>query len=219
MSEPKPTPPSLGPQDSDRATAASSAPSRRKRGGQPGNQNFKGHRLSEKSRQAISAALAGNQNYKGHRHSEKSRQAISAALAGNQNFKGHRHSEKSRQAISAALAGNQNAKGGPGGHGPSGPANGNWVHGGYAAPEQPLVTIEDVIADLVHRQKGIAAVLDQSEDVESLIRAFTLYSQNASRLGRLLRDQRALSGAAADGIAGAIAQALDEINSELGVDV
>ena len=173
MSEPKPTPPSLGPQDSDRATAASSAPSRRKRGGQPGNQNFKGHRLSEKSRQAISAALAGNQN----------------------------------------------AKGGPGGHGPSGPANGNWVHGGYAAPEQPLVTIEDVIADLVHRQKGIAAVLDQSEDVESLIRAFTLYSQNASRLGRLLRDQRALSGAAADGIAGAIAQALDEINSELGVDV
>ena len=37
------------------------------------------------------------------------------------------------------------------------------------------------------------------------------------RVARLLRDQRALSGAAADGIAGAIATALDELTSELGV--
>ncbi len=35
-----------------------------------------------------------------------------------------------------------------------------------------------------------------------------------SRLGRLLRDRRALSGDAADGISDAIAKALDELGSE-----
>ena len=48
---------------------------------------------------------------------------------------------------------------------------------------------------------------------------FALHGLNASRLGRLLRDQRALSGEAADGIAGAIAQALDELSSELGAEL
>jgi hypothetical protein len=46
-----------------------------------------------------------------------------------------------------------------------------------------------------------------------------LYGQLVSRLGRLMRDQRALSGKAADGIAGAIAQALDELSTELGADL
>ena len=38
-------------------------------------------------------------------------------------------------------------------------------------------------------------------------------------VARLLRDQRALSGEAADGIAGAIAQALDELGTEWGIEL
>jgi hypothetical protein len=34
-----------------------------------------------------------------------------------------------------------------------------------------------------------------------------------------MRDQRALSGAAADGISGAIAQALDELSTHMGVEL
>jgi hypothetical protein len=50
-----------------------------------------------------------------------------------------------------------------------------------------------------------------------LARLLALHGQNASRIGRLLRDQRALSGAAADGLLEAIAKALDEISTELGI--
>jgi hypothetical protein len=49
------------------------------------------------------------------------------------------------------------------------------------------------------------------------MKLFSLHGQNASRLGRLLRDQRALSGQAADGLLDAIGKALDEISTELGV--
>lgn len=55
--------------------------------------------------------------------------------------------------------------------------------------------------------------------VDELRHLLRIHGQNASRLGRLLRDQRALSGEAADGISGAVAQALDELSNELGVDL
>ena len=38
-------------------------------------------------------------------------------------------------------------------------------------------------------------------------------------IGRLLRDKRALSGEAADGLAGAISQAIDELSVEWGIDL
>jgi hypothetical protein len=50
-------------------------------------------------------------------------------------------------------------------------------------------------------------------------RLATLALAGARTVARLLRDQRALSGEAADGIAGAIAQALDELGTELGLDL
>ena len=43
--------------------------------------------------------------------------------------------------------------------------------------------------------------------------------QATRTVARLLRDKRALSGEAADGIASAIAQALDELSTEWGVDL
>jgi hypothetical protein len=87
--------------------------------------------------------------------------------------------------------------------------------------------IEDLINDLVAKQQALSALIDgfleeevQSPDslsVQALGRLMALHSQNASRLGRLLRDKRALSGEAADGIAAAMAQAMDELRNEWGV--
>jgi hypothetical protein len=56
----------------------------------------------------------------------------------------------------------------------------------------------------------------EPEDYSDLL---ALYGQLLSRLGRLMRDQRALSGEAADGISGAIGQALDELSTHLGVEL
>ncbi len=90
-------------------------------------------------------------------------------------------------------------------------------HGAYSAPAAPAATIDDAIKQLLDCQDRIAHALDENElDTETQIRAFGLMAANTRRLGRLLRDQRALSGQAADGIAGAIAQALDELSNELG---
>ena len=52
---------------------------------------------------------------------------------------------------------------------------------------------------------------------EELVKIASLVVAGARTIGRLLRDQRALSGGAADGMAGAIGQALDELGSEWGL--
>ena len=50
-------------------------------------------------------------------------------------------------------------------------------------------------------------------------RLFGLSLQATRTIARLLRDKRALTGEAADGISGAIAQALDELSTEWGIDL
>jgi hypothetical protein len=84
-----------------------------------------------------------------------------------------------------------------------------------------LTKIEAVIADLAERQAQLADYLTRrltaGTDLTEVARLFALHGQNASRLGRLLRDQRALSGASADGLLAAIGQALDELSTELGI--
>ena len=97
------------------------------------------------------------------------------------------------------------------------------THGAYARPsgQHNLTTIEGVVQDLAERQARLTEFLERAlaegGDVIEVARVFALHGQNASRLGRLLRDQRALSGGSADGLLGAIAQALDELSTELGV--
>lgn len=84
-----------------------------------------------------------------------------------------------------------------------------------------LADIESVLADLAGKQLMLSQYIDdQIADgigIDKLTRLLTLHSQTASRLGRLLRDRRALVGEAADGMADAIAKALDELSNELGV--
>ena len=107
------------------------------------------------------------------------------------------------------------------------PGNRNALkHGFYAQPTHPLTSIVDIIADLAAKQIALSnhiddllSTTDDLPNMVDLVKLFSLHGQNASRLGRLLRDQRALSGAASDGIAGAIAQALDELSTELGTDL
>jgi hypothetical protein len=104
------------------------------------------------------------------------------------------------------------------------------AHGGRRAaqpkPEDIPDTIDLVIHDLASKQRKLSDYIEvyteadpKNLSVRDLARLFQIHGQNASRIGRLLRDQRALSGEATDGIAGAIAQALDELATELGTDL
>jgi len=111
-----------------------------------------------------------------------------------------------------APAGNQNAR----------------SHGFYVNEVAPLPDPDDVpdsiagvIHDLAVKQARLSKHINghlESYDIDVLARLLQLHAQTASRLGRLLRDQRALSGEAADGISAAIAQALDELSTELGTN-
>lgn len=92
------------------------------------------------------------------------------------------------------------------------------THGQYAQPAQ-METIDDVIADALRRQTELSTYIDAHHadmNVTELLHLFGVHGQNASRLGRLLRDARALSGASADGLLDAIGKALDEIGTEIG---
>jgi hypothetical protein len=101
-------------------------------------------------------------------------------------------------------------------HGESTPGASTLLSAGH-----DLTTIEGVIADLAERQARLTAYLEQvlteGGDIAEVAKVFALHGQNASRLGRLLRDKRALSGASADGLLDAIGKALDEISTELGI--
>lgn len=55
--------------------------------------------------------------------------------------------------------------------------------------------------------------------IENLVALAKVLTTGTGRVSRLLRDRRILSGEAADSLAGAIAAALDEISTELGIDV
>ena len=84
------------------------------------------------------------------------------------------------------------------------------------------LVIEDVISDLAVKQAWLSDYIEHHLDDLScamLVRLLNLHGQNASRLGRLLRDQHALSGEAADGISAAIDQAMVELSVILGTDL
>ena len=91
-------------------------------------------------------------------------------------------------------------------------------------PAEALETIEGIIADLAEKQSRLSQLIeDELVEEESGLNAirwlFAVHGQNASRLGRLLRDKRALSGAAADGVEDSISEALDELSKDFGVEL
>jgi hypothetical protein len=82
-----------------------------------------------------------------------------------------------------------------------------------------LASIDEVINDLLAKQERLSALLDTTEEVGDLIKLFALHSQNASRLGRLLRDRQALNETPTEGLLAVIDQALDELSRELGLEL
>jgi hypothetical protein len=89
---------------------------------------------------------------------------------------------------------------------------------------EALETIEGIIADLAEKQRQLSKLIDdelvEEESGLNVIRwLFAVHGQNANRLGRLLRDRRALSGAAADGVEDAVSEALDELSKDFGVEL
>ena len=57
----------------------------------------------------------------------------------------------------------------------------------------------------------------QEPDGALQVKVAAALTAGLGRVARLLRDQRALTGQAGDGLAAAVAQALDELASEMGV--
>ena len=88
------------------------------------------------------------------------------------------------------------------------------THGFYSVIK--LSGIDDVVDDLMQKQEQLSAyIAEHAADLESddLVKLLALSAQNASRLGRLLRDKRMLSGDTTDGLIRAINRVLDEINT------
>ena len=92
-------------------------------------------------------------------------------------------------------------------------------------PDEPgpdLDTIDDIYDDLARKQSRLSAYIDKhlkEMDAFVVARLLTLHAQTATRLANILRDRAALDGPDAGGITDAIAQALDELSEELGVDL
>ena len=77
--------------------------------------------------------------------------------------------------------------------------------------------MDDVIADLQAKIERISDMIDRTEEPQEVKALFALYAQSTNRLGRLLRDKRALGGESADSLMEVIGKALDEISTELGI--
>jgi hypothetical protein len=81
-----------------------------------------------------------------------------------------------------------------------------------------------IVLDLLAKQNRLSRYIDQhlgddGTPLPELARLLAIHSQNASRLGRLLRDKRVLSDGAADAMTAAIDQALDELSAEWDIEL
>lgn len=92
-------------------------------------------------------------------------------------------------------------------------------HGFYQKSEvsSQIPDIDVLIADLQARMGKVADYMDEADSSEEMLKAFNLYAQATSRMGRLLRDKQALggNGSALD----ALDSALDELKDELGIEL
>jgi hypothetical protein len=62
-------------------------------------------------------------------------------------------------------------------------------------------------------------MLDQTEDVDSFLSLFAVYSWSAAHLGRLVREKPLLPDDPDANLMSVVDQALDEMGSELGIDL
>lgn len=84
------------------------------------------------------------------------------------------------------------------------------------------IQIDDLIADLAAKQTRLSQYLDhcwQDPETAHLDRLLAVYSQNATRLGRLLRHRYAIYGPPPDPFQLVFNQALDMLGEEYGIDL
>lgn len=104
------------------------------------------------------------------------------------------------------------------------PGNKNRLtHGYYSQPVKSLNSLDDIITDMLEKQSQLTSYIEEHANLADIpttemVTLLQLLGQNATRIGRLLRDQRALSGDSADGLLAAIGTAIDEIATELGLE-
>lgn len=85
-------------------------------------------------------------------------------------------------------------------------------------PSDPSkVTIDGAIAGLVDKMARLDELIAHTPNNLDILRLFELYTQASSRLARLLRERKILSGEADDELTQAFAIAAAEIGEELGL--
>ena len=118
---------------------------------------------------------------------------------------------KSKPKPKGAQTGNDNAKK----HG--------FYSGSFTETELALVAAfcadpsldDEIVMQRVANLRIITAIEGEGDN-ETLARMYEALGNGLSRVARLLRDKRALSGDAADGLQAALSKAADEIMTELG---
>lgn len=98
---------------------------------------------------------------------------------------------------------------------------------GKASEPQPVVELPDLshqIFSLDSMISGLSSFIQRRQEADDFstgeyVLLLRLHGQLISRLGRLMRDQRALTGEISDGFAAAVNQALDELSVEMGIDI
>lgn len=81
------------------------------------------------------------------------------------------------------------------------------------------LSLDDEIALARVILRRLVALSQVNRDIDTIVKLASLALQATRTIARLLRDKRVICGEAADGIAGAIGQALDELSSEWSIDL
>lgn len=88
------------------------------------------------------------------------------------------------------------------------------------------MTIPELVEDLAGKQALLSEMIEErlaetgaAGSPESLARLFSIHGQNAARLGRLLRDLQALSPESGDALSELIAEVLEALGREKGVEL
>lgn len=98
-------------------------------------------------------------------------------------------------------------------------------HGYYSTRDLPHAsprTLEETIGNLGYLHRKLFEYIEDhfpNLEVQEIVSLFSLFGQNSNRIGRLLRDLRAISGETSDSLAGAIASALGSVGDEMGINL
>jgi hypothetical protein len=88
-----------------------------------------------------------------------------------------------------------------------------------------LETVGDVVRDLLQKQTKLSRLIDRILEAEEegvterVIKLLTLHGQNASRIGRLLRDQKVVEGEDVDKLLAMLDPVLDEVAATWGIEL